>query len=292
MGPRATFLVLLAIAVVAGVSLSVFTVDEREYAIKFRFGEIVRTDYEPGLHFKVPFVNNVRKFEKRVLTRNNPNEPFLTAEKKNLKVDFYVKWRITDVGQYYRSTAGDEGLATGRLLEIIKDDLRAQFAKRTVQEVVTADRRDVVTDLMESAGRTAAQLGIEIVDVRVKALDLPDDVSESVFNRMRQERARIAAQLRAEGAETAERIRSEADRERTVILAEARRDSQKIRGDGDAKAAEIYANSYERNAEFYSFWRGLQAYRSSIGRGQDVLVLEPDSDFFRYLKSPAPQAQR
>ena len=292
MGPRATFLVLLSIAVAAGVSLSVFTVDEREYAIKFRFGEIVRTDYEPGLHFKVPFVNNVRKFEKRILTRNNPNEPFLTAEKKNLKVDFYVKWRITDVGQYYRSTAGDEGLATGRLLEIIKDDLRAQFAKRTVQEVVTADRRDVVTDLMESAGRTAAELGIEIVDVRVKALDLPDDVSESVFNRMRQERARIAAQLRAEGAETAERIRSEADRERTVILAEARRDSQKIRGEGDAKAAEIYAQAYERNTEFYSFWRGLQAYRAAVGRGQDVLVLEPDGEFFKYLKSPAPQAQR
>jgi membrane protease subunit HflC len=292
MGPRATFLVLLSIAVAAGVSLSVFTVDEREYAIKFRFGEIVRTDYEPGLHFKVPFVNNVRKFEKRILTRNNPNEPFLTAEKKNLKVDFYVKWRITNVGQYYRSTAGDEGLATGRLLEIIKDDLRAQFAKRTVQEVVTADRRDVVTDLMESAGRTAAELGIEIVDVRVKALDLPDDVSESVFNRMRQERARIAAQLRAEGAETAERIRSEADRERTVILAEARRDSQKIRGEGDAKAAEIYAQAYERNTEFYSFWRGLQAYRAAVGRGQDVLVLEPDGEFFKYLKSPAPQAQR
>jgi membrane protease subunit HflC len=292
MGTRATAFLLLLVAIGAGIALSVFTVDEREYAIKFRFGEIVSTDYDPGLHFKIPFVNNVRKFEKRILTRNNPNEPFLTAEKKNLKVDFYVKWRIIDVGQYYRSTAGDEGLATGRLLEIIKDDLRAQFAKRTVQQVVTADRRDVVTDLMESAGRTAAELGIEIVDVRVKALDLPDDVSESVFNRMRQERARIAAQLRAEGAETAERIRSEADRERTVILAEARRDSQKTRGDGDAKAAGIYADAYERNAEFYSFWRGLQAYRASVGRGQDVLVLEPDSEFFKYLKSPAPGGER
>ncbi len=289
MSPRITILLLLLVAAGAGIAMSVFTVDEREYAIKFRFGEIVRADYEPGIHFKIPFVNNVRKFERRILTQNNPDEPFLTAEKKNLKVDFYVKWRITDVRDYYRATAGDEILATGRLLEIIKDDLRAQFAKRTVQEVVTADRRDVVTDLMDSAGRTASELGIEIVDVRVKALDLPDDVSESVFNRMRQERARIAAQLRAEGAETAERIRSEADRERTVIIAEARRDSQKIRGDGDAQAAEIYAEAYEKNAEFYSFWRGLQAYRSAIGHGQDVLVLEPDSEFFRYLKNPAPQ---
>jgi modulator of FtsH protease HflC len=284
MSSRATYL-LLALAIAALVlSMSVFIVDEREHALKLRFGEIVRMDYEPGLHFKLPFVNTVRKFDNRVLTRNNPNEPFLTAEKKNLRVDFYVKWRIVEVDQYFRSTAGDERLATSRLLEIMKDGLRAQFARQTLQEVVTADRADVVNYLMDTAGRTARELGIEIVDVRVKTLDLPPDVSESVFNRMRQERARVASQLRAEGAETAERIRSDADRQRTVIIAEAQRDSQRIRGAGDARAADIYAEAFGRDEDFYDFWRSMQAYRTAIGRGDDVLVIEPDGEFFRYLK--------
>ena len=292
MGAKTTS-ILLVIAVAAIVlSMSVFTVDEREYAIKLRFGEIVRMDYEPGLHFKMPFVNTVRKFDNRVLTRNNPNEPFLTAEKKNLRVDFYVKWRIVDVGQYFRATAGDERLATSRLLEIMKDGLRAQFARQTVQEVVTADRRDVVNELMDTAGRTARELGIEIVDVRVKTLDLPPDVSESVFNRMRQERARVASQLRAEGAETAERIRSDADRQRTIIIAEAERDSQRIRGAGDARAADIYAEAFNRDREFYDFWRSMQAFRTSIGRGDDMLVIEPEGEFFRFLKDPSGSAGR
>lgn len=282
-GRPGLFIFLLAIVAVA-VSMSVFTVDERQHAIKLRFGEIVRSEYAPGLHFKAPIVNTVRKFDDRVLTRNNPNEPFLTAEKKNLKVDFYVKWRITDPAQYYRATAGDEALATDRLIEIIKDDLRAQFAQRTVQQVVTADRREVVRDLMDGAGKLAKELGIDIVDVRVKALDLPDDVSESVFNRMRQERARVASQLRAEGAEEAERIRSEADRQRTVTVAEARRDAQRIRGEGDAVAANVYAEAYQRDEEFYGFWRGLQAYRTAVGKEDDLLVIEPDGEFFRYLK--------
>lgn len=287
MSQRATF-ILLTLAVAALVlSMSVFIVDEREYAIKLRFGEIVRDDFEPGLHFKMPVVNTVRKFDNRVLTRNNPNEPFLTAEKKNLRVDFYVKWRIVDVGQYFRSTAGDERLATSRLLEIMKDGLRAQFARQTLQEVVTADRSVVVNYLMDTAGRTARDLGIEIVDVRVKTLDLPPDVSESVFNRMRQERARVASQLRAEGAETAERIRSDADRQRTVIIAEAQRDSQRIRGAGDARAADIYASAFGRDRGFYEFWRSMQAYRTAIGRGDDMLVIEPDGEFFRFLKNPA-----
>ncbi len=286
MSPRATTFILLLAAAGFLLSMSVFTVDQREYAIKMRFGEIVRMDYEPGLHFKLPFVNTVRKFDNRVLTRNNPNEPFLTAEKKNLRVDFYVKWRIVDVGQYFRATAGDERLATSRLLEIMKDGLRAQFARQTLQEVVTADRADVVNYLMDTAGRTARELGIEIVDVRVKTLDLPPDVSESVFNRMRQERARVASQLRAEGAETAERIRSDADRQRTVIIAEAQRDSQRIRGAGDARAADIYAEAFNRDRGFYDFWRSMQAYRTAIGRGDDVLVIEPEGEFFRYLKDP------
>jgi modulator of FtsH protease HflC len=292
MNSRATY-ILLALAVAALVlSMSVFIVDEREYAIKLRFGEIVRDDYDAGLHFKLPFVNTVRKFDNRVLTRNNPNEPFLTAEKKNLRVDFYVKWRIVDVGQYFRSTAGDERLATSRLLEIMKDGLRAQFARQTLQEVVTADRSDVVNYLMDTAGRTARDLGIEIVDVRVKTLDLPPDVSESVFNRMRQERARVASQLRAEGAEAGERIRSDADRQRTVIIAEAQRDAQRIRGAGDARAADIYAEAFGQDREFYDFWRSMQAYRTAIGRGDDVLVIEPEGEFFRYLKDPAGNTAR
>jgi membrane protease subunit HflC len=284
MSTRATFLLLILAGAVVLVSMSVFTVDEREYAIKFRFGEIVKADYGPGLHFKLPIVNTVRKFERRILTRNNPDEPFLTAEKKNLRVDFYVKWRIADPAEYFRTNAGDEARATGRLIEIIKDNLRAEFAKRTVQEVVTADRREVVK--VDNAVRIARELGIAIVDVRVKALELPEDVSESVFQRMRQERAGVAADLRAKGAQTAEEIRSGADRERTVIVANARRESQQIRGDADAEAARIYAESYNRDREFYDFWRSLQAYRSSIGQGDDVLVIEPDGDFFRYLKDP------
>jgi len=285
--------ILIVVAlIVALLSAAVFTVDEREYAIKLRFGEILKTDYQPGLHFKIPFVNNVVKYDDRILTRNNPTEEFLTMEKKNLKVDFYVKWRITDPGQYYQAVGGDELIATGRLIEIIKDGIRAEFAKRTVQQVVTADRREIMDDMLVSAGATARALGIEVVDVRVKRLDLPDEVSDSVFNRMRQERARIAAQLRAEGAETAERIRSEADRDRTIILAEAYKQSEEIRGSGDAGAAKIYAKAHEKNPEFYAFYRSLQAYRSSLGSDGDVFVLGPEGNYFRYMRNPAPRAEK
>lgn len=285
-GRSSVFVILLALA--AGLlSASLFTVDERQFAIKLRFGEIIRTDFEPGLHLKVPFVHNVLKFENRILTRNNPTEEFLTLEKKNLKVDFYVKWRITDVGQYYQAVAGDELTATSRLIEIIKDGIRSEFAKRTVQEVVTADRREIMDEMMKTAGQTAGELGIEVVDVRVKRLDLPDEVSDSVFNRMRQERARIAAQLRAEGAETAERIRSQADRDRTVILAEAYRQSEEIRGEGDAEATREFASAHGQNAEFYSFYRSLQAYRRSLGIENDIFVLGPEGEYFRYLKDPS-----
>lgn len=286
MNGKGNLLLLAVIAVVGGVLLSLFTVDEREYAVKLQFGEIIRTDYEPGLHMKIPFVNNVIKYDDRILTRNNPNEKFLTQEKKNLEVDFYVKWRITDPGQYYRSVGGDELIATNRLIEIIKDGIRSEFAKRTVQEVVTADRREIMDDMMEKATLTASELGIEVVDVRVKRLDLPDEVSDSVFNRMRQERARTAAQLRAEGAEEAERIRSSADKDRTVLLAEAYRQSEEIRGLGDAESAAIYAAAYERDPEFYAFHRSMEAYRRSLGGDGDIFVLAPDSDYFRYLNDP------
>lgn len=288
-GRASLALIVLALLVALG-SAAVFTVDEREYAIKLRFGEILKDDFEPGLHFKVPFVHNVVKYDDRILTRNNPTEEFLTQEKKNLKVDFYVKWRITDPGQYYQAVGGDELIATNRLIEIIKDGIRAEFAKRTVQQVVTADRREIMDDMMATAGQTARELGIEVVDVRVKRLDLPDEVSDSVFNRMRQERARVAAQLRAEGAETAERIRSEADRDRTIILAEAYKQSEEIRGEGDAEAADIYARAHQRDPEFYAFYRSLQAYRRSLGAEGDIFVLGPDSEYFQYMQEAGPKA--
>lgn len=278
---RIGLLVLAAAAITLWMSL--FTVDERELAIKFRFGEIVKSDYEPGLHFKLPIVNNIRKFDGRVLTRNNPTEEFLTNEKKNLIVDFFIKWRIEDVAQYYRATSGDESVASERLLEIIKDGIRNEFAKRTVQEVVSADRSEIMDHMIVRSGGTARELGIDVIDVRVKRLDLPDEVSESVFNRMREERRRIAAQLRAEGTESAERIRADADRQRTVIIAEAYRDAEGTRGEGDATSAATYAAAYEKYPEFYAFWRSLEAYQRSLGTNDDVLVLDSDSEFFRYL---------
>jgi membrane protease subunit HflC len=263
-----------------------FVVNETELAIKFRFGEIVRTDYDPGLHFMVPVINDVRKFDRRVLTRNYPSEQFLTSEGKILNVDFYVKWRISDVGQYYQATSGDEEAAARRLAEIVKDGLKGVIARRTIQQVVAAQRSEFIGDIIEVAGSSVQQLGITLVDVRVKKIDLPDDVLDSVFNRMRQDFARQAAQLRAEGDEMAQRVRATADRERTEILAEATREAEKIRGEGDAKAAEIYAGVYKRYPEFYAFHRSLEAYRKSMGKSEDILVLAPDSEFFRYLNQP------
>ena len=274
----------LAVLAVILLNSCLFVVDEREYAVRFRFGEIVQTYSDAGLYFKLPVVNNVEVYPDRILTINNPQEPFLTAEKKNLLVDFFVKWRIVDIGSYYTSNdGGNEIRARQRLLEIIKDDIRAEFAKRTVPEVVSAERRELMFDMLNNARNAATTLGIDVVDVRVKRIEFRDEVSESVFQRMRQERARVASELRAEGAETAEQIRADADRQRTVILAEAYRDAEIIRGDGDAKAAETYANAYNKDREFYSFYRSINAYRNSFGNGGDLLVLDSDSDFFRYL---------
>ena len=275
--------IILALAAFLLVLNSVFVVDEREYAVRFRFGEIVDADYEAGLHVKLPFVNNVEFFPKQILTISNPQEPFLTAEKKNLLVDFFVKWKISNVAEYY-TTLGNETRAQQRLLEIIKDDIRAEFAKRTVPEVVSAERRELMFEMLSNARRAATELGIDVVDVRVKRIEFRDEVSESVFQRMRQERARVASELRAEGAETAEQIRATADRERTVILAEAYRDAEILRGEGDARAAETYADAYSKDPEFYSFYRSMDAYRNSFGGEGDLLVLDSESDFFRYLK--------
>lgn len=275
-------IVLFFLALIAGLS-TLYRVDERELAVKFRFGEIIDADIAPGLHAKIPIVNNVQFFPKRILTITNPQELFLTFEKKNLFVDFFVKWRIVDIAEYYRATRGEEILAANRLLEIVKDGIRAEFAKRTVPEVVSAERRELMDEMLTKASSAASRLGIDVVDVRVKRIEFSEEVSESVYNRMRQERARTASELRAQGAENAERIRAEADRERTVILAEAYRDAEKIRGQGDASAADIYARAFGKNEEFYSFYRSIEAYRRSVGTGSDILVLGSDSDFFRYL---------
>jgi membrane protease subunit HflC len=281
-------LVVLALVVI-GIVMSVFYVDQRELAIKFRFGEIVASELAPGLHFKIPIVNNVQFFPRRIQTITNPQELFLTREKKNLFVDFFIKWRIKDVADYYRATRGEQLVSSQRLLEMVKDGIRAEFAKRTVPEVVTAERRELMAEVLSKATSSAAQLGIDVVDVRVKRIEFSEDVSESVFNRMRQERARTAAELRAEGAELAEQIRADADRQRTVILAEAYRDAEIVRGQGDARSAEIYAGAFEKNAEFYRFYRSIEAYRNSIGTENDILVLDSSGDFFQYLHEPRPK---
>ena len=283
MGSRLNFLIVIFIVGVFVVRASIFTVDEREHALKFRFGEIVQSDYEPGIHFKIPFINDVMKYPDRILNYDQSEEKFLTGEKKNLIVDYFITWRIVDAGQYYRATGGDEIFALERLSAIVKEGIKAQFSQRTVQEVVSAERSELMEGMLVQARESAPALGIEVVDVRVMRIDLSDEVSGSVYSRMQQERARVASQLRAEGAEDAARIQAEADRERTIILAEAYRDSERIRGEGDANAADTYAQAYTQNAEFYSFYRSMQAYRQSLGREQDVLVLDPNSEFFQFL---------
>ena len=281
---KPVFVLIIAVVLLV-VSQSLFTVDERELAIKFRFGKIVGSDFAPGLHFKFPFVNNVEKYPKRILTLSNPQELFLTFEKKNLYVDFFVKWRIVNIDDYYNATRGDELVAKQRLLEQVKDGIRSEFAKRTVPEVVTAERRELMADMMRGVRENAKTLGIEVVDVRVKRIEFSEEVSDSVFRRMRQERARVASELRAEGAEAAEQIRADAERKRTVLLAEAYRDAEITRGTGDAKAAEIYAAAYSKNSEFYAFYRSISAYRRSLGNSGDLLVIAPDGEFFRYLNN-------
>ncbi|NLG75302.1 MAG: protease modulator HflC [Xanthomonadaceae bacterium] len=275
-------IVVVAAALIV-IAMAAFTVRETELAIKFRFGEIVRSDYAPGLHFKVPLVNNVRKFERRIITNNYPSEQFLTSEGKILRIDFYVKWRIDDVSRYFQATGGTEEIAAGRLGSIVKDGIKGVIARRTIQQVVAAERAEFTGEILKITEGPTRGLGLELVDVRVKKIDLPDEVSESVFSRMRQDFDRQAKELRARGAESAEKLRAEADRQRTEILAEARREAEIIRGEGDARAAEIYANAFQKNAEFYSFYRSLEAYRESIGTESDILVISPDSDFFKYL---------
>jgi modulator of FtsH protease HflC len=275
---------------IAGTGLllgSVFSVDEREKVVVVQLGKIKGTDYAPGLHLKWPVIDEVRRFDARILTLDNKEERFLTLEKKNLVVDFFVKWRIKDVGSYFRATGGDEAKALDRLSKIIKGGLRDEFGARTVQQAVSGERTEIMQKLTTAANPQLTDMGIEVVDVRVKRIDLPDQVTRSVYERMESERKRVANDLRARGDEAAERIRADADRQREVILAEAYREAEKIRGQGDAQASEIYARAYGRNPEFYSFYRSLAVYRSTLRSKSDVLVLEPEGEFFRYFNPPA-----
>lgn len=281
-GSRNLILGVLLLIVVVG-AFSMFRVGEWEKALLFRLGEIVSTDIKPGLHFKIPFVNNVRKYDGRILTLDVDTERFLTVEKKNVIVDSFVMWRIADVGRYYTTVLGDERHAGQRIEQIIKDGMRSQFSKRTVNEVVSGVRDEMMVELTAAANMQARAIGIEIVDVRVKRVDLPAEVSNSVFRRMQAERARVAKEFRSQGAEEAEKIRAEADRKRQVIIANAYRDAQQIRGQGDASAAEIYADAYGKDKEFYAFYRSLQAYQQSFQKGNDIMLLSPDGEFFEYF---------
>jgi membrane protease subunit HflC len=273
------------IAVLLLASLSAFTVDQREYALVFRLGEIISVKKAPGLYFKVPMVDNVRYFDNRILTLNwvEPDR-FITSEKKNVLVDSFVKWRITDPAKYYVSVKGDELQAERRLSQTVNDGLRAEFGKRTIHDVVSGERSQIMEILRQRADRDSRQMGIQVLDVRLKRVDLPQEVSESVYQRMEAERKRVANELRSQGAGAAEKIRADADRQREIIIAEAFREAQRTKGEGDAKASEIYAQSYGKNPEFYSFYRSLEAYRNSFKSKSDVLVLEPNSDFFKYMR--------
>jgi membrane protease subunit HflC len=273
-------------AVLVLLGTSIFTVDQRQHAIIFQLGEVRDVIAEPGLYFKWPMIQNVRYFDKRILTLDSVEpERFITSEKKNVLVDSFVKWRIVDPRLYYISVAGDEARAKTRLSQTVNAGLREEFGKRTVHDVVSGERDKIMEDMRVKADLDARKIGVQIVDVRVKRVDLPTEVSESVYRRMEAERKRVANELRSQGSAEAEKIRADADKQREVIVAEAYRDAQKMKGEGDAKAAATYAQAFNQNPEFYSFYRSLEAYRNSFKSKSDVIVVEPNSDFFKYMKS-------
>ena len=263
--------------------LSAFTVNERELAIKLQVGEVVQAHYDPGLHFKIPVIQTVRKFPSRILNIDDAPQRVFTLDRTAMTVDYFVKWRIADEVQFYTSTGGSQSVAMERLREIIKNSIVTEFGKRSIQEAISLERVELMQVMLSTASATAEGLGVELVDFRVKQVEFVDVVRNSVYNQMREERARIAAETRAEGREAAELIRSTADKDRTVILANAYRDGQIIRGVGDARAAEIYAKAYTKDPEFYAFYRSIDAYRTSMGKAGDILVLDPNNEFFRYL---------
>jgi len=282
----------VVIAVAAGLLAaagSLFTVDQRQFAMVFQFGEVVGIVKEPGIHFKIPLMQNVRFFDRRIQTIDpEAPEQFNTREKKNVLVDSFVKWQVVDVERFYKSVGGNETVAVQRLRQTINHGLRAEFGQKSVADVVSGQRDQVMEDVRKKANLDAQKIGMEILDVRLKRVDFPDKISASVFERMNSERRTVASQLRSEGAAEAERIRADADRQREVLLAEAYRKAQTMKGEGDAKAAAIYAQAYGKNPEFYAFWRSMDAYKQTMRNKNDVLVLDPSSEFFRYFKSTKP----
>lgn len=288
MGP----LIIGLVVVLVVLSSSVFTVDQRQNALVFQLGEVVAVKTQPGLYFKLPLVQNVRYFDTRILTLDSADpERFITSEKKNVLVDSFIKWRVIDARQFYVSVGGDENRAAIRLNQTVNDGLRAEFGRRTINEVVSGKRDDVMRTIQAKADQDARKIGIQVIDVRIKRVDLPETVSENVYRRMEAERKQVANELRSTGAAEAEKIKADADKQKDVIVAEAYRDAQRVKGDGDAKAAAIYASAFGKNPEFYAFYRSMQAYRESFKDKSDVMVLDPSSDFFKYMKNPRAGAQ-
>ena len=267
---------------------AVYRVDMRQKAIVFQFGEIVRSDDAPGLHFKVPFINNVQKFDARIQTMDAAPERYLTKKKKNLVVDSFVKWRITNAADFYTTLGGLKANAENRLAQRVNDALRQEFGKRSVLQVISGDRVKIMDVVRETTDQEIKSLGIEVVDVRLKRVDLDQTISRTVYQRMEAERSRVAKDLRARGAEAAEKIRADADRQRAIILAEARRQAQQTKGEGDAKATAIYADAFNRDSEFYRMYRSLNAYRATFNSPDNLLVIEPNSEFFRYFNQARP----
>ena len=285
MSSRLNTIIFLGLLAFILISSSVFFVDQRERVLLLRLGKIERSDYMAGIHFKVPFVNEIRRFDGRILTLDETPTRFLTGEKKNVQVDSFILWHISDPSKYFTSVAGNEERAKQRLSQIVKDGLRAEFGKRSIQELVSGDRISMIDTILINANKTAAEFGIEIVNVRIKRIDLPFEVSSSVYTRMEAERERVAKELRSQGAEDAEKIRSDADRQRTILLAEARKTAEQLRGNGDAEASNTYAKAYSQNSDFYSFYRRLTAYQN-VFKGNDMLVIEPKGEFFNLFSTP------
>ncbi len=284
MGKNSLIVVASLLLLIILVSSSVYTVGQAEKAIKFQLGEILETSSTPGLHFKIPFINKVKTYDARLLTLESKPERFLTSEKKNVIVDYFAKWKIKDVAKFYTSVQGDVVQANIRLEQIVQSAMKDEFSKRTIREVVSSERGQIRDVLVAAASPSADELGIEIADIRIMRVVLPSEVSSSVFRRMESERARVARDFRSRGAEMAERIRADADRQREVILGNAYRDAELKRGEGDATAADIYAQAYGKDKNFFSFYRSLTAYKQAFKNEGDTLVLEPDSEFFQYFK--------
>lgn len=283
MSGKQIILIALAFVGLAAAFDAFYIVDQRQKALLFQLGEVKKADIPPGIHFKLPFAQNVRLFDSRILTLDTQAEEFLTLEKKQVQVDFFVKWQIVDVRTFYRATGGQESTALARLSSIINKGLRDEFGNRTIQQAVSGERNEIMQSLETNAAEKVSEFGIDLIDVRVKRIDLPTSVSNSVYDRMRSERQRVAADFRARGAEEAEKIKANSEREREVILANAYREAEQIRGKGDAVSTEIYAQAYEQDRDFYRFYRSLDVYTSSFGDGNDLLVIEPDNEVFQFF---------